>query len=60
MKRAAVVGIAVVGAIVVAGGGLAWWTLSRGQSAEDAARSYLAALAAGDLDAIDAIRGSAM
>ena len=56
VKRAAVVGIAVAGAILVAGGGLAWWALSRGQSAEDAARSYLAALTAGDLEAIDAMR----
>lgn len=56
MKRAAIVGIAVAGAIVVAGAGLAWWALSRGQSAEDAARSYLSALAAGDLDTVQAMR----
>ncbi|WP_127819860.1 hypothetical protein [Microbacterium sp. CPCC 204701] len=56
MKRAAIVGIAVAGAVIVAGGGLAWWIFSRGQSAEDAARSYLSALAAGDLDAVQAMR----
>lgn len=57
MKRAAIVGIAVAGAVIVVGGGLAWWTLSGGgPSAEDAARSYLAALAAGDLDAVQAMR----
>ncbi|WP_194411163.1 hypothetical protein [Microbacterium cremeum] len=56
MKRAAVIGIAIAGAIVVVGGGLAWWALSRGQSAEDAANSYLAALADGDLATITAMR----
>lgn len=56
MKRAAIVGIAAAGAIVVAGSGVAWWALSRGPSAEDAARSYLSALAAGDLDAVQELR----
>lgn len=56
MKRAAIVGIAAAGVVVLAGGGLAWWALSRGQSAEDAARSYLSALASGDLAAVQAMR----
>lgn len=56
MKRAAIVGIAAAGVVVLAGGGLAWWAVSRGQSAEDAARSYLSALAAGDLGGVEAMR----
>lgn len=56
MKRAAIVGIAVAGVVVLAGGGLAWWAVSRGQTAEDAAGAYLRALAAGDLAGVQAMR----
>jgi hypothetical protein len=54
VKRAAVVGVAVAAAVVV--GCFAWWLVARPPSAEDAARSYLEALSAGDFATIDEMR----
>lgn len=54
MKRAAVVGVAIAAAVVV--GCFAWWLVARSPSAEDAARSYLEALSAGDFATIDEMR----
>jgi len=56
VKRGAIVGIAVAAAAVLVGGGLAWWLLARPPSVEDAARSYLDALSAGDFASIDSMR----
>ena len=56
MKRGAIVGIAVAAAALLVGAGLAWWSLARPPSVEDAARSYLDALSAGDFASIDAMR----
>lgn len=59
MKRTATVWIAAGAAVLlVIAGALAWWLLSRPPSAEDAARSYLTALAGGDFATIDAMRGA--
>ncbi|MCR2809699.1 MULTISPECIES: hypothetical protein [unclassified Microbacterium] len=59
MKRTATVWIAAGAAVLlVIAGALAWWSLSRPPSAEDAARSYLTALAGGDFATIDAMRGN--
>ncbi|HEX5730235.1 hypothetical protein [Microbacterium sp.] len=59
MKRGAVVGIAAgAAAALIIGGSLVWWLLNRAPSAEDAARSYLNALAAGDFEAIEAMRAT--
>lgn len=56
MKRGTIVGLAVGGVAVVAIAASAWWFLTRPQSAEDVARAYLDALAAGDYAAIEALR----
>jgi hypothetical protein len=57
VKRAAIVGIAVAGAVVIAGAGAMWWALSQGQTPEEAAASsYLDALANGNLETIQAMR----
>lgn len=56
MKRAAIVGVAVAGAIVLAGAGIVWWLLPREDTAEGAAHAYLDALAGGDLDTIQEMR----
>ena len=58
MKRATIIGLAVIGAVVAAGAGVAWWLLSSSPTtAEQAAQSYLDALASGDLDTIAALEG---
>jgi len=59
VKRAAIVGIAAgAAAALIIGGGLSWWLLNPASSAEDAAQGYLNALASGDFEAIDAMRGT--
>lgn len=57
MKRGVVAG-AVAVCILAAGAVGAWWWLNRAPSAEDVARSYLAALAEGDATAALALTGA--
>lgn len=58
MKRGAVLSIVAAAAVLAVGGAAAWWLLSRPPSIDDAARSYLAALEAGDVAALEAMIGS--
>lgn len=57
MKRGAVVGIVAGAAAVAIVAGGAWWLFGRAPSAEDAARTYLDALADGDYATIDGMQG---
>lgn len=57
MRRRTLGILAGVGAAVLIAGGLSvWWAVSRTPTLEDAANTYLAALADGDLDTITAMR----
>ncbi|WP_127475805.1 hypothetical protein [Microbacterium sulfonylureivorans] len=57
MKRGAVVGIVAGAAVVALLAGGTWWFVTRPQSPEDAARTYLDALASGDYATIDGMLG---
>ncbi|GAA1850443.1 hypothetical protein ACFQZV_07090 [Microbacterium koreense] len=52
MNRRAIVLTAIIAVVVIAGGALTWWALSRPPSARDAAETYLTGLADGDVAAI--------
>lgn len=53
MRRGAVIAVAAVAAVLVAGGLGLWWSMTRTPSAEDAAQRYLHALSTGDFATIE-------
>ena len=55
MNRRAIVLTAIIAAVVIVGGALTWWAVSRPPSARDAAETYLTGLADGDVAAIASV-----